>query len=148
MAVLLGLVALSFAARIYFADECRVWGTETTIAADHRTSARFERVKDAILFNPASPGIRAGTPSALIRTARAEQEVKGVRRFQTCAKADWGDDNQSTNQIRHAHRYLHLLSTSLRALCLPLRLVMTDREKSKCLYQNKYVNRIRTSEDW
>jgi len=98
MAVLLGLVALSFAARIYFADECRVWGTETTIAADHRTSARFERVKDAILFNPASPGIRAGAPGSLVRTARAEKEVEGVRWFWTCAKADWSNNNQSTNQ--------------------------------------------------
>jgi hypothetical protein len=55
-----------FAARIFVAsDECWVLGAETTIAADHRTATRFERVKIAILFDPASPGIRSGAPSAL-----------------------------------------------------------------------------------
>jgi hypothetical protein len=61
LAVLLGLIALLFAA----SDECWVLGTETTIAADHYTATRFERVENAILVDPPSPGIRSGAPCPL-----------------------------------------------------------------------------------
>jgi hypothetical protein len=78
---LLAVNSLPFVDRMLrVAGECRILGAEATIAADHRPTAGLEGVKDAILVNSASPGIRPSTPRPLRRLTRAKQEVECICR--------------------------------------------------------------------